>query len=72
MFFFLLFFFFYFLVGGGGSGGGAVGLGGVGGGLGACGVHHSAHQPASLGAKCCANYRMTPPSISVPVEIHNL
>lgn len=30
------------------------------------------HQPASLGAKCCANYCMTPPSISVLMEIHNL
>ncbi len=30
------------------------------------------HQPASLEAKCCANYCMTLPSISVLMEIHNL
>lgn len=30
------------------------------------------YQPASLGAKCCANYCMTPPYISVLMEIHNL
>lgn len=41
-------------------------------GVGACKRTSLSHQPASLGAKCCANYCMTPPSISVLMEIHNL
>lgn len=34
--------------------------------------HCSIYQLTSLGAECCANYCMTPPSISVLMEIHNL